>query len=363
MTNRELLFPKQKVELLFFRSFLIMKKFAIFFAALLVLSSGAAEKKKNTLPAGVKAIDYPCTVDNSMQKAMCFIAQGKQPRPLLVALHTWGGSYRQNCRNYALFCVQNNWNFIFPDFRGPNRRPDACGSEKVVADIVDAVAYMKKAGKVDPARVYLIGGSGGGHATLLLAGRHPELWTAVSAWCPISDIAAWYKERSTGTKNRGYAAHILKVCGGNPLKDPQAKAEAVKRSPLTWLARASQVKVDISTGIHDGHTGSVPVSHALNAYNVLADKKDRISREDIDFMTREQKIPEKFGKPEKDPSFGNRQVLFRRHSNRVRITLFKGGHDILPAVSAEWLERQVSGEAPDWKPGKEINSTAAELSR
>jgi predicted alpha/beta-fold hydrolase len=102
-----------------------MKHLIALFLITATLFLNAAEKKKPALPAGVKAVDYPCTIDNSRQKAMYFIAKGSRPRPLLVALHTWGGSYRQSCRNYAAYCVKNNWNFIFPDFRGPNKRPDA----------------------------------------------------------------------------------------------------------------------------------------------------------------------------------------------------------------------------------------------
>ena len=80
-------------------------------------------------------------------------------------------------------------------------------------------------------------------------------------------------------------------------------------------------------------------------------------------MEENQKVPEHLAAKESDPAFGKYTVYLRRQSNRARLTLFEGGHDILPAVSAEWLERQVSGEAPDRKPGKAINSTAAELSR
>ena len=323
-----------------------------------------AKVRQTALPAEVKVVDYPCTIDNSKQKAMCFVAKGKEKRPLLVALHTWGGTYQQNCRSYALYCVKNNWNFIFPHFRGQNWTPDGCGSDKAVQDIVDAVAYMKKAGNVDENRVYLMGGSGGGHATLLLAGRHPELWTAVSAWCPISDIAAWHNECSTVNPRykNSYARHITLACGGDPQKDAKAREQAKKRSPLTFLANASKVKVDISTGIHDGHSGSVPVSHALNAFNALAAEKDRIAAEDIAFITREQKIPEKFGKAEKDPSFGRSTVHFRRQSRQVRVTVFEGGHTILYVPALDWLSRQHRQKPADWTSGtRKSAAKAAEI--
>lgn len=328
-------------------------------------ASPAAKKKavqpakKPALPPEVKETDYPCTIDNSKQKAMFFVAKGKQPRPLLVALHTWGGSYKQSCRYYAEYCVKNNWNFIFPHFRGPNWTPDACGSDKAVQDIADAVAYMKKIGKVDESRVYLMGGSGGGHATLLLAGRHPELWTAVSAWCPISDIAAWHDECLKDKRYKGYSMHIRKACGGIPGENAQAKASAVKRSPLTYLANASGLKVDINAGIHDGHNGSVPVSHSLNAFNVLADAKDRLSKEDIDFITREEKIPATLGKAEKDPAFGRNVVHFRRQSRQVRVTVFEGGHTILYVPALNWLSRQRREKPADWSVGGKAKSAKA----
>ena len=312
----------------------------------------------------VKTISYFCSIDSSMQKAKCFVAEGNAPRPLLVALHTWSYTYEQDCTAYAQYCIENNWNFIFPDFRGPNWQPDACGSDKVVEDIADAVAYMKKASNVDEDRVYLMGGSGGGHCSLLLASRHPELWTAVSAWCAISDVAAWHDE--SVRLERGYYEHIRSACGGDPSVDPAAKKDALKRSPVTYLGSASRVVLDISTGIHDGHifagrNGSVPVSQTLNAFNILAKPEDKISAEDIAFMTETQHIPEKFGTPETDPSFGENTVLFRRQSNLARVTLFEGGHDCLPGPGLAWLARQNRKQTPDWSIGKAAGSGSFEL--
>jgi pimeloyl-ACP methyl ester carboxylesterase len=221
---------------------------------------------------------------------------------------------------------------------------------------------MKKVGKVDEKRVYLIGGSGGGHATLLLAGRHPELWTAVSAWCPISDIAAWHNEcTKINPRYKSYARHIERACGGNPQTDPKAKAQAVKRSPLTYLNRAAKLKVDINAGIHDGHKGSVLTSHSLNAFNILAAKKDQLSAEEINSIVRDRKVPEKFGTPETDPSFGENTILFRRQSNLTRVTLFEGGHDCLPGPGLAWLARQNRKKAPDWSVGKAAGSGSFEL--
>lgn len=273
---------------------------------------------------------------------MAYWAAGNQAQPLLIALHTWSGDFQQNCDAYGDWCVENNWNFVFPNFRGPNWTPAGCGSELMVADIVSAVDYAKKSAQIDETRIYLIGGSGGGHAALLLAGRHPEIWTAVSAWCPISDILRWYHETS-GTQ---YADHIERAAGGNPDINPLAASECMKRSPLTYLNKAKDLIIDINTGIHDGHTGSVPVSHSFLAFNKLAALEDQISSADIEYVVKKQEIHSRMGIPVEDKSYGKYAVLFRRISGKVRLTIFNGGHDILAKTGLLFLARQRHGQPP-----------------
>ncbi len=290
---------------------------------------------------------YRCHADDSMQPAVCRIDQRSGPRPLLVALHTWSfGHSHKSFMNYFEICEKYGWHMIHPEFRGPNDSPDGCGSEKALRDIADAVAYMKAAADVDESRVYLAGGSGGGHCALLMAGRYPELWTAVSAWCPITDLSVWYGESLQ--RGNAYAGHIASACGGDPRISDSARAEAAERSPVTWIRRAAKVPVDISTGIHDGHTGSVPIGHAVRAYNALAAEPDRISAEDIDFMERCEQIPRRLAVEEPGSYTGGRKILLRRRSQRVRLTIFEGGHNILYGAAAEWLARQQSGRDPDW---------------
>lgn len=299
----------------------------------------------------IQDILYPCKFDHTMQPAKFFRAAGTEPRPLVVCLHTWSGDHTQKSfERYAALAEIKNWHMIFPKFRGPNWTPDGCGSELVVSDLEDAVTYVKDTVPVDSAQVYLTGGSGGGHCTLLMAGRRPDLWTAVSAWCPISDIALWHGQ-SRERKN-AYADHIESACGGNPEDSQEALKEARKRSPLTWLPNAvGYLPVDIGTGIHDGHRGSVPVGQAIRAYNILAAPEDRISEEDIAFIEANEKIPAHLAAEKGDPAYGEHTVYLRKQSRLVRLTIFEGGHDMLLETSYEWLGRQISGRAPDWSPG------------
>jgi len=300
---------------------------------------------------GLEKITYPCSIDSSFQPAYRLLASGSDARPLLVALHTWSCSCDTGIERYYELCREKNWHLIYPEFRGMNNTPAACGSDLVVADIADAALYMQQNHAVDSSRVYLSGGSGGGHATLLLAGRRPELWAAASAWCPISDIVAWHRQ-CLNTRHRAYAEHIEQACGGNPMSDASAMQEAVKRSPLTYLKNASAVPLDISTGIHDGHTGSVPVSQAIHAYNLLASEIDRIATADIEYIVSQEQVPEHLLWTEEDPAFGENKVYLRKQSNLVRLSIFEGGHDLLSWPAFDWLEKQRKGKPADWTSGK-----------
>lgn len=312
--------------------------------------------------SGIREVKITSKFDQTAQPAMIMAASGNDARPLLVALHTWSCSYKSDSRGFVQLCKERNWHLIYPNFRGPNWNPDACGSELVVSDIEDAVDYMCRNFNVDRKRIYLFGGSGGGHCTLLIAGRRPDLFCAVSAWCPISDIARWHKD-SKKLKN-SYWKHIEISCGGNPEESDNALKEARKRSPLTWLPNAvDKVAVDISTGIHDGHTGSVPVGHAIRAYNILADEKDRISEEDIAFIEKNRAIPAHLKFLPGDPAYGKHKVYLRKVSRQVRLTIFEGGHNILPAVGGEWLSRQSAGNSPDFNTGAAGDSRSLELSK
>lgn len=295
-----------------------------------------------------REIDYVCSGDHSRQGAMVLGAAGEAPRPLLVALHTWSFDFRHpSARGFAERCAERNWHLIFPNFRGPNNHPEGCGSELAVSDIVDAVRYMCERFPVDESRVYLTGGSGGGYGTLLLAGRHPELWAAASAWCPISDLVAWHRQ-CRGGKYAHYSEHIEASCGGDPQSDPAARQEAERRSALTHLAGAAGLPLDIATGIHDGHSGSVPVSQAIYAFNLLAKPEERFSEEEIEYIVRTETVPPHLSTHESEPLYGEHTLLLRRVSGSVRLSLFEGAHDMLTDAAFAWLEKQRRGCSPDW---------------
>lgn len=290
-------------------------------------------------PANVRQIEFVSSADSTLQPALFYKPQTEKKVPLLVALHTWSGDYTQKTSiPYAEWCIENKWVFIHPDFRGPNKRPEATGSDKTVKDILSSVDYAVEKANVDSQRIYLVGCSGGGYSSLLMAGRATDIWAGVSAWVPISDLKAWYIECKKA--DRGYADDIFKSCGGAPGTSFAVDFEYKSRSPITYLSGNLNLPLDINAGIKDGHTGSVAVSHSLRVFNLAASKNDRIGEKDIKFFVEKAEVPPHLKKQVTDPAYGDKTVLFRKNSGNARITIFDGGHEIIYEAALSWPSKQ-----------------------
>ena len=305
-------------------------------------------------PAQVQAITFVSSADGSEQPAAFYHSGAPGVKPLLVALHTWSYDYDQEMSiAYAEWCIAHDWILIAPSFRGPNNRPAATGSELAVQNVLDAVDYAEAHAPVDPDRVYLVGVSGGGHMALLVAGRAPSRWTAVSAWVPITDLAAWHAECRAAS--RPYADDLERACGGTPSGGAPGESPAVDtqyraRSPLTYLHPGLRTPLDINAGNLDGHTGSghsgsVPISHTLRAFNAVAAPDDRIGDADIAYFVEQAAVPPGLQDEWPDPLYGDKRVLFRRSSNNARVTIFDGGHEIIYEAALNWLAGNVKRDA------------------
>jgi len=306
-------------------------------------------------PSGIEVRHYPSPTDGSEQPTLYWapeLAAGERA-PLLVALHTWGGSYRQagGEAKYAEWCQAQGWIFVHPHFRGPNRSPEAMGSDLAVEDIRAVVEWAKGLGGVDEDRVYAVGASGGGHASLLVAGRFPEIWAGVSAWCGISEIAAWHRETSASGREN-YARDIERALGGRPEASEALLAEARRRSPLSWLGAAAGVPLDINHGITDGRSGSVPFTHSLHAWNAVVPEAERFEEAWIERFYETMEAPGEAGEVAGDPLYGSRPPLYRRVHGNTRLTLFDGGHEIVHEAALNWLAAQRRGRPAVWDPPK-----------
>lgn len=322
-------------------------------------------------PDGIQEVLYRSDGDDSMQPTLLWLPKSDQPVPLLVALHTWSSDYRQagGEAQYAKWCQQAGWAFIHPNFRGVNKTPQALGSDLVVADIRSAVEFAKSQTKIDVSRIYCVGVSGGGHASLLIAAREPDLWAGVSAWCGISDIGKWHDQCHGQTTDR-YAKMIESAIGGSPKTSDQCSRDAWYRSPLKWLSEAERLPpLDINHGINDGRAGSVPFTHSMLAYNAAISSNPAnpdsgpISESLVNDFYQTHQVPEALTQPDtelSDPLYGNHQPRFRVQTDRVRLTIFDGGHEIVHEAALNWLAAQAKGQRVNWNPKRQLPFTGTE---
>lgn len=243
------------------------------------------------------------SVDGKPQPLVVGVPEGldKATTPLLVGIHTWSADYRQTVAHFAPLCARYEWRMVLPHFRGPNLDSNPCcgeaaGSLLAQHDIVDAVRYMQGSYKIDNSRLYMIGGSGGGHMSLMMAGKHPDLWAAVSAWCPVSDLREWYEQ------GNAYAQHVAACCGGAPGASAQVDFEYLRRSPRTFLTNAANTNLQIAHGDKDP---TISVDQTWRTYQVL-----RPIRHQTEFYS------------------------------------WTGGHDLVEEWGFEWLARQVKPVEP-----------------
>lgn len=295
------------------------------------------------LVPGAQEIKLPSSADSSKQPAMYYDSGSAVEKPLLVVLHSWSTDYRQNIGiPYALHAIKKDWVFIHPNFRGPNRNPAAGVSDLVTSDILDAVAYAKQHARVDTNRIYLAGFSGGGLAALAMAGRHPELWAGVVAWCPIHDVVDWYRENVEHVPRRHYVGNIEAMCGGAPRAGTKAFAECKKRSPSAVLEQARQAGVPmyIAAGIRDD---IVYPRHAIAAFNQVAAANDRLADDFIDKSF--NRWASQVRVSGLDP-YGQAGVPVRasHSSGNTTLVLFDGGHDVVYEAGFSWLEGKKRAE-------------------
>jgi hypothetical protein len=165
----------------------------------------------------------------------------------------------------------------------------------------------------------------------------------VSAWVGISDLAAWHARH---TKSR-YGEMLRASCSGAPGESPDVDEQYRLRSPKTWLDRAAEVPLDLAAGVHDGHRGSVPIRHTLEAFNVVAAAQGLpvVTEQEIAQLSRPNGRLERpqATDQEEDPALG-RAIYLRRTSGKARVTIFEGGHERVARAAADWLAQQVKAD-------------------
>ncbi|MGF2411509.1 MAG: SGNH/GDSL hydrolase family protein, partial [Ferruginibacter sp.] len=266
--------------------------------------------------------------DSSVQNAWFYKSKKNILQPLIISLHTWSGDYNQE-DPLAKEILLRDWNYIHPDFRGANNNPKACGSSLVITDLEDAINFSIKNANVDTSNVHIIGVSGGGYAAMLAYMKINYPVKSFNAWVGISNLTEWYWE-SKG-RNAKYATDVEQVAMNNGEMNWR---ELDLRSPIKLPFSGNKRKntsLHIYAGVHDGYTGSVPVSHSINMYNKIASAlypgQNQLQVADKILIS----LLAKQLNPAADTllKLGGRVIQLDKKTSGVSLTIFEGGHEML----------------------------------
>lgn len=270
-----------------------------------------------------------------------------KPVAAMIYLHTWLGDHQQNADRWVLEAARRGWAFVQPSFRGSSNTPQGCGSPLALADVVDATRWAMANLPLDPQRIYLAGGSGGGHMAMRMAGHAPELYAAVSEWCGIASLVDWYHEHCVNGKPVLYAEHIQAATGGPPGSSAEVDAQYFQRSPIHHLTSGKDLPIDFNHGVFDGKKGSVPAHHSIDAFNIIAQAHHApvVTPQEIEQLWEHHRL--NHPQPQDttpDADFGERQIYLRRYAGSSRLTIFEGGHDAIPFAACQWLAKHTRDE-------------------
>jgi hypothetical protein len=249
--------------------------------------------------------------------------------PLVVSLHPWSSDYSfiENESSLAQLVRNENWNYLYPDFRGEGgwNTPESCLSDEVIQDIDDAIAYAINNANVDISNIIVVGLSGGALTTLgvYLKSMYPLKYCM--AWCPISDLEMWYyQSKYVGTQ---YWKDLLTITNSD---NDFNSEEAVLRSPLHMPIDSERIinnrsSLEIYTGINDGYTGSVSILHSILFFNKMAGylNHEIISDDEIIMLlSRTVRI-------DIDEYISGRKMLYEKNYHDIGLFIFDGTHEIL----------------------------------
>ena len=158
------------------------------------------------------------------------------PLPLVISPHGRGVRARTNANLWRELPAQGGFVVICPGGMGRRLPLHSWGWKGQIDDLARMPSILRAARpwlRIDPRRIYAVGGSMGGQETLLLVGRHPALLAGAVAFDSVTDFFRRYSDFAVlgrkGTMLQGLAR--IEV-GGTPASNPQAYR---LRSPHHWL--------------------------------------------------------------------------------------------------------------------------------
>ena len=180
--------------------------------------------------ASVKSINYK-SADGTLIPAYLTLPPGKAPKGLPAVVLPHGGPSSRDEWGFdwlSQFLAAQGYAVIQPNYRGSSGFGDKWLNENgfkgwrtSIGDVASAARWLASEGIADPSRVAIVGWSYGGYAALQSAATNPDLFKAVVAVAPVTDLGL-VKAESEGFVNKretkdfiGSGPHLVE---GSPVR-------------------------------------------------------------------------------------------------------------------------------------------------
>jgi poly(3-hydroxybutyrate) depolymerase len=167
------------------------------------------------------------------------------PLPLVISPHGRGVRAITNARLWRDLPAQGGFAVICPGGMGRRLPLHSWGWRGQVDDLARMPSILRANRpwlRFDPARIYAVGGSMGGHETLLLLGRYPRLLAGAVAFDSVTDFGLRYRQFARSPRGTRLQALARVEVGGTPATHPEAYR---LRSPLTWARQTADSGVPL----------------------------------------------------------------------------------------------------------------------
>lgn len=174
---------------------------------------------------------YLSEIDGSYQPYGVYIPdpyRPDEPHPVVLHLHGFGGRLGGFSRWQREWADSNGWILAYPDGRGSNNY-DGIGED----DLFRVLDDLKARYHVDEDRIYLTGGSMGGHGSFRMPLRYPHIFTAgapIAGWTDYREFYPHFYEQAEGPKLPEYVDPSRR-----PILETASSLWQVENGRYNWL--------------------------------------------------------------------------------------------------------------------------------